>query len=388
MKKKNIYIDYKIKNTSNYLGNSFPPLIYKYLLNVDSFNVFSLADRDLPSLDCIIIINGGSHWTYKDLNFKNIHKNQILKWIYPKFKKLLLVIGYLLSLRKIGFFSHHMYSNKSYEKHLNNLIQRNPKAKIIHRLDGIYQLIGKVYGYDATIEKINKMSNLTVYQSKYSKKSWEKGTKTVFGKSTTLSPKHSVIINNGVDSSIFNTDGEKYNFKVKFPILNVSASPSPKKGLYRILELAECLKENPDFHFFLIGKQKFDPICGSEIQYFNNVSYLGEISDRIELSKYYKGAKIFMFPSEEDCSPNVILEAMACGLPILTVESGGIPELINRNNKKAGVYIDDSNPIMGLNNLLKFYETLSNNSLKLIKNNFNFDLTGQNYQDEINKLIY
>ena len=44
-------------------------------------------------------------------------------------------------------------------------------------------MIGKVYGYDKTIQRINEKSNLTIYQSKYSKTVWEKGVKTVFGNS-------------------------------------------------------------------------------------------------------------------------------------------------------------------------------------------------------------
>ena len=101
--------------------------------------------------------------------------------------------------------------------------------------------------------------------------------------STTLNPNNSIIINNGVDLSIFNNKGKKYEYGVKFPILNVSASLSPKKGLYKILELAECLKNNNDFHFYLIGNQINDPYCGKDISLFHNVSYLGQIIDRYKL---------------------------------------------------------------------------------------------------------
>ncbi len=385
--KKNIYIDYKIPNTSNYLGNSFPPLIYKYLSKIDSINIYSLADKNIPSLDCIIVINGGSHWSYRDLRLNNIHKFQILKWFIPKFKKLFLFLGYFLKLNKIGFYKHYLYPNNSYERHLRNLMNKNPNVKVIHRLDGIYQMISKVYGYDYTIQNINKFSDLTIYQSNYSKQSWEKGVNTIFGKSVTLSPSKSKIIINGVDLNLFNQSKSNKNIKVKWPILNVSASPAPKKGLYKIIELAECLKNNEDFHFYLIGKQIFDPICGKEINEFKNITYLGEIYDRNEIAQYYKSSKIFIFPSEDDCSPNVILEAMACGLPILTVESGGIPELINIDKKKAGLYMDDENPVMALNTLIKFYNRFSKNALEISKEKFDFQITGKNYLDEINKLI-
>lgn len=385
--KKKIYLDYRIDNLSNYHGNSFPPLIYKYLKKNKNFEVFSLSNKIIKDLDCIIIINGGSHWTYKDLNLKNIHRYQIIKWIYPKLRKIYILFGYMFGLNNIGFYKRHLYPNRSYEKHFNNLISNNPNAKVVHRLDGIYQMIGKVYGYDKTIKEINKMSDLTIYQSKYSKDVWEKGVKTIFGKSTLINPKRSKIINNGVDLSIFNSIGDSHSYGVKFPILNVSASPSPKKGLYKILELAGCLKNNNDFHFYLIGNQIADPLCGLDIQKFKNVTYIGHVVNRQEIAKFYKGAKIFIFPSEEDCSPNVILEAMACGLPILTINSGGIPEMINIEEIKAGLYLDDNNPVMSLNTLIKFYDKFSNNAQYIAKKHFNFENTVENYSLEIKKLL-
>ncbi len=387
MNKINIYLDYRIDKLSDYHGNSFPPLIYKYLLKDENINAYNLNNRNLNNLDCIIIINGGSHWTYKDLKITNIHKFQIIKWLFPKFKYFFLLLGTLVGFNKIGIYKRHLYPNKSYEKHISNLLKNNPRAKVVHRLDGVYQIIGKVYGYDNTIKKINQKSDLTVYQSNYSKKVWEKGTKTVFGKSTTINPNKSIIINNGVDLSIFNKKGKKYEYGVKFPILNVSASLSPKKGLYKILELAECLKNNNDFHFYLIGNQINDPYCGKDISLFHNVSYLGQVKDRYKLVEYYFGAKIFIFPSEEDCSPNVILEAMACGLPILTVNSGGIPELINHGRRSAGLYLDEDNPIMSLNTILKFYNKYSQDAEIIVKENYDIKFTAKNYIEEIKKLV-
>ena len=387
VKKINIYLDYKIDDISNYHGNSFPPLIDKYLLNNKIFNVYNLNDYKNEKLDCILVINGGSHWTYRDINARNFHRFQIIKWGYPKFKKIYLILGIIFGLENIGFYKRHLYQNKSYEKHLDNLISRNPNAKIIHRLDGIYQMIGKVYGYDKTIKKINKIADLTIYQSKYSKSSWERGVKTIFGKSIKINPKKSATINNGVDFSIFNTEGDIYKFDVKYPILNVSASPSPKKGLYKILELAECLKDNNEFHFYLIGNQIDDPLCGVDIKKFENVTYLGQIIDRKKIATYYKGAKIFIFPSEDDCSPNVILEAMACGLPVLTINSGGIPELIDIDDTKAGMYIDENNPIMSLSTIIKNYNKFSKNAKILSKTHFDFDKTANTYLKEIEKLV-
>ena len=60
-KKINIYIDYKVTSTSNYLGNSFPTLIYNYFKKSKNFNIYSLNDSNIPKIDLCLIMNGGSH---------------------------------------------------------------------------------------------------------------------------------------------------------------------------------------------------------------------------------------------------------------------------------------------------------------------------------------
>ena len=61
--------------------------------------------------------------------------------------------------------------------------------------------------------------------------------------------------------------------------------------------------------------------------------------DRNKIASYYKGAKIFMFPSEEDCSPNVVIEAMACGLPIVCFNNTSASDYIS--HKVNGFVVDD-----------------------------------------------
>ena len=384
--KKNIYIDYSIEDTKQYLGNSFPPLIYEYLSKNNNFDLYNLSSKKIPKIDCAIIINGGSHWNYKNLKIKNFHLNQIIIWIYPKIKKIILWLGLIFGLRNLFFYQRHMLRNKSYEKHFDLLLINNPNIKIIHRLDGIYQNICKVYGYDRTVRYLNDKSDITIHQSLYSKNTWEQGVNTIFGKTQTLKSKKTCIISNGVNINLFNPNGQKITLKGKWKILHVSASPNIKKGLYRILELAECLKNNPDFQFYLIGKQNEDPLCGKDIKFFDNVNYLGRINDRKLLAQYYRSCEIFIFPSEDDCSPNVILEAMASGMPILTIDSGGIKELLIKENIQAGVFIDDKNPMMSLNNIISSYDKFKKNALYLSKKYYDFDLSAHKYTSLIQDL--
>lgn len=385
--KKNVLIDYRILDTKKYLGNSFPPLLYQYLKKINKYNVYDLSNKKLPKIDLLFIINGGSHWNYIDLKVNNFDYRQLIKWIYPKIERYVIWIGFFFGLYRLQFYQRHLFRNRSYEKHIEKIIKDNPKIKIIHRLDGSYQTICKVYGYDKTVKFLNDKAHLTIHQSNYSKKLWENKNETIFGKSIKLKPKKSIIINNGVDTNIFKPKKITKQKKSTWKILHVSASSNPKKGLYKLLEIAYSLKENNKFKFFLIGKQINDPVCGGDIKYFKNVKYLGDEKDRLKIAKIYRKCDILFFPSLEDCSPNVILEAMSSGLPILTLDSGGIKELIHKENLKAGIFLDKKNPILSLDFIIRNYSSFYKNTQIIIKKYHNYKNSIQKYIDEIEKIL-
>jgi glycosyltransferase involved in cell wall biosynthesis len=58
------------------------------------------------------------------------------------------------------------------------------------------------------------------------------------------------------------------------------------------------------------------------------IRYEFNVVDRNLLAKYYCSADIFLFPSTVDNFPLVILEALACGLPVLSFDVGGVKEIV------------------------------------------------------------
>jgi glycosyltransferase involved in cell wall biosynthesis len=71
---------------------------------------------------------------------------------------------------------------------------------------------------------------------------------------------------------------------------------------------------------------------------FPDVNYLG-LLDREELAKVYAAADVFVFPSRTDTFGLVLLEAMACGLPVAAYPVTGPRDVIGESN--AGVLHDD-----------------------------------------------
>lgn len=80
---------------------------------------------------------------------------------------------------------------------------------------------------------------------------------------------------------------------------------------------------------------------GVEITSKYPVRHLGSVSEEKHLAAIYSAADVFLLPSLEDNLPNTVIEAMACGLPVVGFDIGGIPDMIE--HKKTGYLVETKN---------------------------------------------
>jgi glycosyltransferase involved in cell wall biosynthesis len=106
-------------------------------------------------------------------------------------------------------------------------------------------------------------------------------------------------------------------------ILFVADSTSEKrKGLRVLLEALSGLGEPEDYFFVIIGGGVSNEGLGSR---FKTIDFL---DDETALSYIYSAADVFVIPSLQDNLPNTTIEALACGVPTIGSDAGGIPEVI------------------------------------------------------------
>lgn len=139
------------------------------------------------------------------------------------------------------------------------------------------------------------------------------------------------VIYNGVDISIFNpllrSDLNKLRSDLGLPLNRTIILIVAKGGTSNPWKGGNYAKEA--IKAFISDSRAFFVDLGSNIsQNLDSVKTVGFIGNQQILAKYYSAADMLLYPSIADTCPLVVLEAMACGLPVVSFDTGGIPELI------------------------------------------------------------
>lgn len=105
----------------------------------------------------------------------------------------------------------------------------------------------------------------------------------------------------------------------------------------------ESLLQNYLFYFIGDGIDKDD--IEAEVKamgYQDKVFFLGSLPNA-EVHQFYQIADIFINPTHAEGFPRVLIEAMACGLPIVTTNAGGIKDILGSKQLHYMSDINDSN---------------------------------------------
>jgi len=166
----------------------------------------------------------------------------------------------------------------------------------------------------------------------------------------------------------------------------------PEKGLEYLIEAAKTVTEEvKDVQFLLVGygplKAKIMKLAYDRGLFSRSIRFKGPLS-RDEVAKVLGKAAIFVFPSLKEGLPLSVLEAMACGKPVIGSDTSGISDVVTHGQN--GLLISPRNPkalanaVLTLLNDKNLTRRLGKNARQLVAEKYSWNVI----TDKIEKVYY
>ncbi|ADZ08972.1 glycosyl transferase group 1 [Methanobacterium lacus] len=205
------------------------------------------------------------------------------------------------------------------------------------------------------------------------------------------------IIPFGVDTSFYKPLNIVKDKKI-FQILSVGYLIERKGFMYLISSISEVSKKHENVRLKIVGsgpqeKQLKDLITKLQLEKY--IEILGNIPND-ELLKMYNSSDLFVLPSIIDSQGNteglgvVLIEAMACGLPVIGSNIGGIPDIIS--DGETGLLFPQKDVVELSKSIIKLIENrilmekIADKGYQMVKTNFSWEKIAAQYIDCYEKI--
>lgn len=201
------------------------------------------------------------------------------------------------------------------------------------------------------------------------------------------------VINNGVDTENFypsmkikdshGSNDENINLLFVSRLIE-------RKGLQFIIPKLKDIERNSDtkVRLIIVGDGPYREELQKIAQIhdcMDMICFVGQ-KDKTELLPYYQQADIFILPSKKEGMPNVVLEAMACGLPIVMTPCEGSTELVSNNGLISSIDTFAEKVITLCTNA-ELRREMGQNSLVNVENTFQWKRVGRKYLDVFDRIL-
>ena len=221
-------------------------------------------------------------------------------------------------------YCHYTYENAIFAFLTKLYFDKNQYGMITHQLNI----------YEPTCSNLNNIiaPEFIIVKAEYAKEIWMK-------RYAKLPIERIKVLPWGIDCKYFTRldDNSDSNRKKIFTILSISRLVEQKGIIYLLKACYILAKNNLDFRCLIYGDGKEKYKLLRYIKQFNLGKYIKLypfISHSVKIKKLLSSADIFVLPcliaqdGEGDIIPNVLLEAMAMELPVVTTKAGGMNEVI------------------------------------------------------------
>jgi len=165
------------------------------------------------------------------------------------------------------------------------------------------------------------------------------------------------VVGNGVDTTRFHplnrADARsRYGLPEHAPVLISVGGLVERKGMHRVIDCLPALLERyPDLHYLVVGGgspegDMRDQLAAqvARLKLAGRVHFLGALPPD-QLKWPLSAADVFVLSTRNEGWANVFLEAMACGLPVVSTDVGGNAEVVCREALGIIVPFDDASAL-------------------------------------------
>lgn len=141
-------------------------------------------------------------------------------------------------------------------------------------------------------------------------------------------PEHRItVIPNGVDTTFFRPRCDDVGSRK--PILLCIARLAPDKDHATLLHAFGMLvRKIPNVELWVVGNGEMEATLKQRAARTLPKGSVRFLPGRLDVRDLLQQATLFVLSSRLEALPNVVLEAMACGLPIVATAVGGLPEVV------------------------------------------------------------
>jgi glycosyltransferase involved in cell wall biosynthesis len=165
-----------------------------------------------------------------------------------------------------------------------------------------------------------RIANRIVYQSRFVEEWWTR----VYGKI----PKSRRVIYNGVDLELFKPgNGSPAKGRSRILLVEGNLQGGYEMGIASAVALAEKLHGTREAELVIAGKVDEKVKAKWNAQTKVKLEWAGVVRNE-ELPELYRSAHLLFSGDLNAACPNSVIEAMACGLPVLAFDTGALKELV------------------------------------------------------------
>lgn len=224
---------------------------------------------------------------------------------------------------------------------------RRQGVRVVQRLDGINWLhrikktgfrhfIRAEYGNFILAFIRSRLASGIIYQSRFSQEWWER----IHGSAL----KHTDVVYNGVDLNVYTPTGlgKRPTDRVRVLLVEASLGGGYEMGLETAVQLVERLNQTS-----IASGQAIELIVAGRIsqvlqRYWKDTSkvpihFYGLVPPE-QIPELDRSAHLLYSADINAACPNSVIEAMACGLPVVSFNTGALPELVRQDAGRIADY--------------------------------------------------